>query len=180
MLFYLRICHFTGSTPFFAILDFHHFTAVAVKEFGQFIAVHPYLVIPFLLRLVEDQLQPPMKMYHFNIVDILLGAVTGMSHVTDHIPCGDYTTLLKSFRIRIILTKMRIVIIPLTVKTADADTPAAILVPTEGLHNAGFDTDDRRTDLSHHVMSQMRSGISVTSGGSEIIIMAVIKSFCNR
>ena len=41
---------------------------------------------------------------------------------------------------------MRIVVITHSVKAADADTPAAILVPAEGLDIAGFHCDDRGTD----------------------------------
>jgi hypothetical protein len=42
---------------------------------------------------------------------------------------------------------MRIVIIAFFIKTPDADPPAAVLVPAQRFHIAGFDGDDRRTKV---------------------------------
>ena len=53
---------------------------------------------------------------------------------------------------------MRIVVITHSVKAADAYTPAAILVPAEGLDIAGFHCDDRGTDVDR--ILKMNGGIN--------------------
>lgn len=85
-------------------------------------------------------------MHGLDIVHILRGAVAGMSHVADHIPRRHHSPFRKPLRIRVVLPQMCIVIVAFFVKTADADTPAAVLVPSQRLHVAGFHGDDRRAD----------------------------------
>ena len=79
---------------------------------------------------------------------------------------------------------MGVIIVALSVKAADADAPAAVLVPAKGFHVAGFHCDDRGSYLAEHVMSKMRPFVAVTAGGAEIVIVAVFKSFfiyfCNK
>ena len=144
-LFDRRICHFVYPFPFSGLSHLPHFTPVPVKEFRQLVAVNPDLVVALLLRFVKDQLQSPVEMYCLNIVDVLLRAVSGMSHVADHIPRRHDTALFQSFRVGIILPQMCVVVIPLMVKAADADAPAAVLIPAERLHIAGLDRNDRCT-----------------------------------
>lgn len=86
-------------------------------------------------------------MHGLDVVHILLRAVARMPHIADHIPGGHHAALLKSLRVRIILAKMGIVVIPFAVKTADPDTPSPVLVPTEGFHIAGLHSDHGRADL---------------------------------
>ena len=121
-----------------------------------------------------------MEMYCLNVVHILRGAVTGVSHVTDHIPGSHHAALLKPLRIRIVLAQMRIVIVPLPVKAADADTPAPVLIPAQSLHITGLHRNDRCADLPHHVVAQMRPRIAIAAGSPKIIVMAVVKPFRDR
>ena len=141
-----RICHGHNSFPLSGVSHLLHLAAVFVKKFGQLIAVHPDFVVPFFLGLVKDKLQSPVQMYGFDIVYILRRAVAGMPHVADHIPRRHHRSFRKPLRRRIVLPQMGIVIVAFFVKAADADTPAAVLVPAEGFHIAGFHGDDRRTD----------------------------------
>ena len=81
--------------------------------------------------------------------------------------------------VRVVFPQMRIVIIAFFVKTADAEPPAAVLVPADGFHLTGFYGNDWGTHLSHHIMSQMLPFIAVAAGNSEIIVILVGKVFCN-
>ena len=102
-----------------------------------------------------------------------------MSHITDHIPRRHHAAFFQSFRIGVVLPQMCIVIVALIIKAADTNAPAAVLVPAQGFHSAGLDSNDRYTDEPHHVMAQMPSFISVASSRPEIIIMSIIKSSRN-
>lgn len=83
-----------------------------------------------------------------DVIGVFLGAVSGMTHVADYVACGDDAAFLKVKGVGKVLAQMGIVIVALAVEAADADTPAAILVPAKGFHVAGFDCDDGRTDLN--------------------------------
>ena len=74
---------------------------------------------------------------------------------------------------------MGIVVVTLLVKTADADAPAAVLVPAHGFYIAGFHSHDRSASLSHHVVSQMLSLIAVGAGNAEIVVIGVGKPLGN-
>lgn len=147
MVFYRRICHFTGSAPLSRVSDLRDFAAVAVEEFGQFITIHPDLVISLFLGLVENKLKPPVEMYRLDIIDIFFRAVTGVSHIADHVPRRHHAAFFQVFRIRVILPQMGIIIVSAAIEAADTDPPAAVLIPSQRFHDAGFDTYDRRTDL---------------------------------
>ena len=108
-----------------------------------------------------------------DVIHIFLRRIARMAHVADHVSGGHHASLLQAFRVRIVLAKVGVIIISFLIKASDADPPAAVFIPSEGLHVAGFHGDDRRADLAHHVMSQMRSGVSIASGSSEIIGIAV-------
>ena len=81
-----------------------------------------------------------------DIIGILLGAVAGMAHVSDHIPGSDHAAFLQIQRIGEILTQVSVIVVAFAVKASDTDPPAAVLVPAEGLHVAGFHGDDGRAD----------------------------------
>ena len=66
-----------------------------------------------------------MQMNRVYVVDIFLRAVPGMPHIADHIPCRHDIALLQLFPVRIVLAQMRIIIVALPVKAADADAPSA-------------------------------------------------------
>ena len=68
---------------------------------------------------------------------------------------------------------MCIIIVSLLIKTPHPNPPASILIPAKGLYVTGFYTYDRRTNLPHHIMSQMIPLISIASGHSKIIIITV-------
>lgn len=87
-------------------------------------------------------------MGHLNVVDIFLGAIASVAHIANYITCRHNTAFFQSFRIRIVLPKMRIVVIALLIKTSDTDTPAAVTVPADGFYIAGFDCYDGCADLN--------------------------------
>ena len=68
---------------------------------------------------------------------------------------------------------MGVVIIPFFIEAADADAPAAVLVPAQGLHGAGFHGDDGSSHLAHHVVAQMAALVAVGAGNAEVVIVAV-------
>ena len=121
-----------------------------------------------------------MQMCLINVIHILCSAVACMPHITDDIPRKNDRTF---FQLRLVgksLPQMRIIIVSLFVKAADTDPPAPVLVPAQRLDISGFHTDYGRPDLPKHVMPQMVSFISVTSGHPKIIIIRVRESFGNR
>jgi hypothetical protein len=69
-----------------------------------------------------------------------------MPHIANYISCRYHTAFFQLFIIREVLTQVGIVIIPLPVKAADTDSPAAIPVPSQRFYVAGFDCDNRRAD----------------------------------
>lgn len=132
--------------PLPAFPHFLHRGTVLIQKARQIITVHPDLVVSLFLRLVKDQLQPEMQMNRIYVVDIFLRAVPGMPHIADHIPCRHDIALLQLFPVRIVLAQVRIIIVALPVKAADADAPSAVLVPTDRLYVAGFYGDDWGSD----------------------------------
>src|SRR5699024_1422176 len=77
----------------------------------------------------------------------------------------------------VILTQVGVVVITLLVKAAQSQPPASVLVPSYGLHIAGFYRNDGGSHLSHHVMAQVLAFKTVAAGGSEIVVVAVGKGF---
>ena len=140
------VLHLKMAEPFFGFRIFFGERSVFVKESGQGVAVDPDFVVPLFLGFVKNKLQAPVKMHHVNIVRVFHRTVAGMPHVADHVSGGDNAAGFKMQRVREILPQMRVVIIAPAVKTADADAPAAILVPAKRFHIAGFDGDDGRTN----------------------------------
>ena len=72
---------------------------------------------------------------------------------------------------------MCIIVVSFPVKAADADAPAAVLVPAERLDAPGFHSNHRRSRLPHHIMPEMPSPVTVAAGDTEIVIVAVGKVF---
>ena len=75
---------------------------------------------------------------------------------------------------------MCIVIISLFIKAADADAPAAVAVPTQAFHIAGFHGNDRRANLPHHVMAEMLAAVAERAGRAKIVVIVIRESLCNR
>ena len=102
-------------------------------------------------------------MHCIDIIRIFHFAVTGVSHIADHIPGSDNTPLFQFQSVREILAKVCVIIVTFAVKAPDADAPPAILVPAKGFHIAGFYRNNRCANLSHHIMPKMRSFVSITA-----------------
>lgn len=83
-----------------------------------------------------------MKMYSFNIIRILHSTIASVSHIANYISCRNNTPLLKLQGIWEVLAQMCIVIIAFSVKAANTDAPAAILVPAKGFYITGFYCDN--------------------------------------
>ena len=114
-----------------------------------------------------------------DIVSVLLGAVAGVAHIADHIPGSYHAALLQIKGIGKILPQMGVIIIALLIKAADADPPASVPVPAKSLHIAGFNGGYGGSDLPHHIMAKVGSFVAIASGGTKIVIIAVVKSFGN-
>jgi hypothetical protein len=114
-----------------------------------------------------------VQVWSRDIVGIFGGAVTGSAEIADDITGLNDAADLQSFIIREILAKMSIIIIPLPIKAADTDPPAAVLVPAESLHITGLHGNDRGADLAHHIMSEMLPLEAIASGYPKIIEVAV-------
>ena len=69
-----------------------------------------------------------------DIVGVFRAAVAGAAQVTNHIPGLHHGPFLQTGLIGIVFTEVGVIIVPLVVKTADAQPPAAVLVPSDGLH----------------------------------------------
>lgn len=124
------------TEPFFGFGILFREGSVFVQKAGKGIAVDPDLIVSLLLGLVKDKLESPVEVNGFNVVHIFCFAVPGMPHVADYITGGHQTAFFKLQGVREILTQVGIVIVALAVKAADADTPASVLVPAQGLHIA--------------------------------------------
>ena len=121
-----------------------------------------------------------MEVDHFDIVYIFRITVTGMPHIANYISCRYHTAFFQLFIIREVLTQVGIVIIPLPVKAADTDSPAAIPVPSQRFYVARFYSNDRRTNLSHHIVAKVLPAVTKRAGRAKIVIICIWKSFCNR
>lgn len=71
---------------------------------------------------------------------------------------------------------MGVVVISLLIEAADADAPAAVLIPAQGFHRAAFDGDYRTSHGGHKVVSQMAAAVAVAAAGSEIVKILVVKA----
>ena len=147
VLLHSRILHLKMPQPLFGLLILLRERTVFVKESGEGIAVHPDLIVSLLLGLVKNKLQPPVKMDGLDVVGILFGAVAGVAHVADYIPGGDHAALLQLQSVGKVLPQMGVIVVTLSVKAADSDAPAAVLVPAQGLHVAGLNTYDGSANL---------------------------------
>lgn len=143
-----RILHLIDSVPFLCLGILGRLRPVFIKKPGQVIAVYPDFVISFLLGFIKDQLESPVQMGLPDIIHIFLLAVAGVSHIADDLPGSDHTAFLQVFTVGEILPQMGVIIIALPVKAADAQPPATVLIPADGLHIAGFNADDRCTNTN--------------------------------
>ena len=64
-----------------------------------------------------------------NVIHIFLCTVSGAPHIANHITCLHDTSHFQGFAVGKILAQMGIIIVPPAVKTADSQTPSAVLVP---------------------------------------------------
>ena len=71
---------------------------------------------------------------------------------------------------------MGVIVVPLLVKAADSQPPAAVLVPAHGLHVAGFHGDHRGSHLPHEVVAQMLAAETVAPGYAEVVEITVRKA----
>ena len=142
-----RIPHGSCALPLLRIRHFRSLGLVIPQKTYQLIGIDPDFPIPLFLRFVKDQLYAEMEMNLIDIIDIFRGAVAGMPHVSNDIPGRYNASFLESFRKRIILPQVRVVIITFFVKAPDSDAPAAILIPAKSLHISGLDCNDGCTDM---------------------------------
>ena len=147
--------------------------AVAVEQPRQRVQIHPDFIIRFLLRFVKNQLQPEMEVGRFNPVDILLVRVAGLPQVADDIARAHGLSLGQPLGEGVIPAQMGVIIIAPAVGRADADAPAAVLVPAERLDCAALDGNHGRADAAHQVMSQVPAFEAVGARRAEIIKVIV-------
>ncbi len=121
-----------------------------------------------------------MQMADPDVVHIFLRAVARAPHVADHVARLHGFAQAQPGRIRPVLAQMGIVVIPLGVEAPDADAPSAVLVPAEGLHNAGLHRNHRRSGGRHHVVPQVGPREAVGPGRAEIVVLLVGKPLRNR
>lgn len=168
-----RVLHLVYPVVFLGLLVFDGFGAVHGEELGQFVAVDPDFVVAFLLGLVEDELEAEMKVGLVDVVGVFGAAVSGAAQVADDVAGLDDTAFLEGLVVGVILSQVGVVVIALAVKAADAQPPAAVLVPADGFHVAGLHGDDGGSHLAHHVVAQVLAFEAVASGDAEIVKVAV-------
>ncbi len=134
------------TEPFFGFLILFGERSVFAKKPCQCIAVYPDFIISIFLGLIKDQLHPEVEMYGIDVIGVFYCAIAGMPHIADHISGSYHTSFFKVQCIGEILTQMGIVIIAFSVKTADANAPASVLIPSEGFYIARFYCDYGRTN----------------------------------
>ena len=138
---------------FFGFLVFDGFRTVHGEKLDQLIAVNPDFIVALFLGFIEDQLQAKVQVRFIDVVGVFRTAVAGPAKVTDDIPGLYDASFLQTFMVRVVFSQMGVVVITLFVETADAKTPAAILIPADGFYISGFDANDRCPYLAHHIMS---------------------------
>ena len=156
-----RILHLVNAGPFLGAVHFDGFTAVNTQKLDNLIAVDPDFAVSLFLGFIKNQLYSEMQVGFINIICIFRSAVTGPSKISNDISGGDDAAFFKVCLIWVILAQMGIIIISFFIKASDSQTPASVLVPADGLHIAGFDRHNRSPCLSHHVMAQMLSAVSI-------------------
>ena len=102
------------------------------------------------------------------------------AEIPDHLPRFDLGAELDARLIRVALAQMRIIIGAFPIKAADAQPPAAILIPAVGLYDPTLHSDNRRADRAEQVIAEMPPAVAVGAGIAEIVIMAVAKAFRDR
>ena len=142
------IDHVQNTVPFFCLIVPYRLTAVSVQKTDELVAVDPDFSVSFFLGFVKNKLNTKMQMGSIDIVGIFFRAVSGPSHVSDDVSGRDHASLLQAQTVREILPQMCIIIITSAVKTADAEPPAAVLIPADCFHIAGFHGDDRRAGIN--------------------------------
>ena len=113
-------------------------------------------------------------------VVILLGRIARGAEIPDHLPRFDLGAELDARLIRVALAQMRIIIGAFPIKAADAQPPAAILIPAVGLYDPTLHSDNRRADRAEQVIAEMPPAVAVGAGIAEIVIMAVAKALRDR
>ena len=74
---------------------------------------------------------------------------------------------------------MCVIVVAFSVKAADTQPPAAVLVPADGFYISGLHGDYGGSDLAHHIVAQMLALIAVGTGDAEVIIVLIGKSLGN-
>ena len=92
-------------------------------------------MIPSFCDSSKDQLQADVQMRLGHAVVILLGRIARGAEIPDHLPRFDLGAELDARLIRVALAQMRIIIGAFPIKAADAQPPAAILIPAVGLYD---------------------------------------------
>ena len=90
----LRILYLLDAGPLLRFIVALYFRAVLGEKSGQFVAADPYLVIPFPLGFVKNQLQAEVQMILINVIRILFRAVAGSAYISDDIPCLHHRSFL--------------------------------------------------------------------------------------
>ena len=81
ILLHRRIHNIPRPHPLLRPLHLHRRLGMLRQKSRQRIHINPDLVIPFLLRLIKNQLQPPVQMHNLNIIHILLRTIPRMPHI---------------------------------------------------------------------------------------------------
>ena len=79
-----------------------------------------------------------MEVGLIDVVGIFRGAVAGAPQIADDVPGAYDAPLFQIGLVGVILTQVGVVVITLLVKAAQSQPPASVLVPSYGLHIAGF------------------------------------------
>ena len=114
-----------------------------------------------------------MQVGRGNVVGVFRRTVSGAPEIADDVPGCDGAADFKVALVGIIFPEMGVIVIPLFVKAADTNAPAAVLVPAQGFDGSRLHGDDRRAHLPHHVMAQVLSGVAVGTRSAEIVVVAV-------
>ena len=108
-----------------------------------------------------------------NVVDIFMGGVSGAAHEADDLAGLDLISLLEAGGEGGVLLQMGVVIVAPAVQRADANPPAAVLVPAHGFHRAGFDSHNGGAQGAHKVVAQVLSGKAVAPPYPKVVAVAV-------
>ena len=143
------------------------------EQTHEAVDIDPDLGVAFLLTFVKDQLHAEVQVDGLNVIDILLAGIAGAAHEADHVACVHVLPLGKTRGVGRVFSQVGVIVVAQAVVRADADPPAAVLIPAQRLDGAALHGDDGRSQCAEQVVSEMGAGKAIAALCTEVIVVCI-------